>query len=308
MRTYTSYYGLASTTPAYSTGDIARIINNTQTDNLDWGIEQVNDAIRNLVTKYYFNERSYTTSTVAQQQFYNLPPQVKNLINLTVTIGSVVYTPMPCPTRDMWDRLNVTTFYQDFPSYFFVYNGQVGLFPNPASSGNVITMNYKTRIVDLVMPDVSSGTVTVTSGTVTVSNTSSVFANWMEDNWLRVPYSPTNASSGDNQWYQIDTVDSGTLIRLKNNYTGATASSGTYTIGQVSILPEDYQDLPLYRMGIVYYTTRFPDPTKAQLYQGLWDRGIEALNSEYGAKTTNVALADTNVQILNPNLYQSNLS
>lgn len=294
MRTYSSYLA-----------DIPRLINNSLPDNLTWATEMVNDANRYLITKYYFNERSYspTGGTVAQQQFYNLPPQVKKLINLTVTIGGVVWQPRECPSREYWDYLNVITFYQDFPSYFFVFNGQVGIYPIPASSGNTITMNYKTRIVDLAMADVSTGTITATSGTITVSNSTAVFANWMEDNWLRIPYSSTNANNGDNQWYQINSVDSTTSLRLKNNYTGDTVSSATYTIGQVSILPEDYQDLPLYRMASLYYTTRFPDATRAKEYQKLWDDGIKALDDEFGSKTTSVILPDTDAGMVNPNLF-----
>ena len=126
------------------------IAGNTSIENLDYGLGLVNDSLRYLTSKFYLNERSYTTTTVAQQQFYRLPPQVKELINLTVTIGSVKWIPNVCPTRDYWDSLNVITFYQDFPSFFFVYDGQVGIFPTPASSGNTIEMHYKTRIKDLI--------------------------------------------------------------------------------------------------------------------------------------------------------------
>lgn len=301
MKTYSGYLA-----------DIPRIINNNLADNLTWSMEQIMDSIRYLVTKYYFNERTYTTLTVAQQQFYNLPPQVKKLINVTETIGSVVWQPRECPTRQMWDNLNVITFYQDFPSYFFVYNGQVGIFPAPSSAGNTLSMNYKTRIVDLTMADVtdttSARTVTITTNTTTVTASGACFLDWMAGQWIRVPFSSTNATNGDDQWYQIDSVTSSTVLVLKNKYTGATVTGGAFTIGQVPILPEDYQDLPLYRMGIIYYTTRYPDPAKAQLYQNLWNTGLVALNDEFGAKTTNVVLPDTGGSILNPNLFQRNIT
>jgi hypothetical protein len=291
--------------------DIARIINNTDSDNLSWSREVVMDSIRYLVTKYYFNERTYTTNTVAQQQFYNLPPQVKKLINTTVTIGSVVWLVKECPSRDYWDSLNNVTFYQDYPAFFFVYNGQVGIFPAPASSGNRITMNYKTRIPDLSMDDiVSSGTtVALTNGSTTVTGSSSIFTNWMAGNtYLKVPHSNASASNGDNQWYAISTVSSGTTAILAAPYQGATLTTGTVTIGEVPILPEDYQDLPLYRLGYIYYTTRFPDAQKSQLYQNLYDTGLKALDDEFGSKTTNVVLTDTDAPIVNPNLFQRNLS
>lgn len=299
MKTYTNYFS----------SDIQRIINNSLADNLSWGLEVINDSIRYLVTRCYFNERSYTVSTSSGVQFYNLPPQVKKLINLTVTIGSVLWQPKECPSRQYWDALNVITFNQDFPSFFFVYNGQVGICPIPSSSSNTITMNYKIRTIDLSMADVTcSANIAITTNTTTVTATGATFLDWMAGQWIRVAHSSTNSTNGDNQWYQIASVTSSTVLVLKNKYTGATVSGATATIGEVSILPEDYQDLPLYRLGVIYYTTRFPDPIRAQSYQKLWDTGLAALDAEYGSKTTSVILNDVDQPFINPNLYQSSVS
>ena len=173
MRTYTSYYGNSTASPAYSDGMITRVVNNNLTDNLNWAMDEINQSIRYLVTKYYFNERSYSTVTASGTQFYNLPPQVKKLINITVLIGSTLWQPKECPSREYWDYLNTISFNQDYPSFFFVYDGQVGLWPTPASSSNAITMHYKTRIADLSMADVTSTTasttVSVTTNTTTVT-------------------------------------------------------------------------------------------------------------------------------------------
>lgn len=293
MKTFTSY-----------ANDITRVVNNSDSDTALWANEVVMDSIRYLVTKYYFNERTYTVSSQAQIQFYNLPPRIKKLINVTVTIGNLIYQPKECPSREYWDSLNTVTFYQDFPSFFFVYNGQVGIFPIPASSSNTVTLHYKTRIEDLSMADVT-GTCTIITNTITV--TGSGFKNWMAGQWIRVAHSSTDSTNGDNQWYQIDTVTSGTVLVLKNNYTGATVTSGAFTIGEVSILPEDYQDLPLWRMAVIYYTTRFPDQIKADQYTSLYDKGILALNDEFGSKSTNVVLTDTSGPVYNPNLFARNI-
>ena len=299
MRTYTSYQN-----------DIPRYINNSLADNVTWATEEINQSLRYLTTKYYFNERSYTvpSGTVAQTQFYNLPPQIKKLINLTVTIGGVVWSPKECPSREYWDSLNTITFYQDFPSYYFVYNGQVGIFPIPASSSNTITINYKTRITDLSQTDYTTGTVAITTNTTIVTGSGTTFSNSMIGQWLKVAFSSTNAANGDNQWYQIASVTSATVLVLKNVYSGATVTGGTFIIGEVPILPEDYQDLPLFRMAYIYYTTRFPDATRAQLYESLWKTGITALDEEFGSKSTGVVLNDIDNSIINPNLYQRSVS
>ena len=299
MKTYSGYLT-----------DIPRIINNTLSDNILWGIQEVNQATRYLVTKYYFNERTYLVpgGTVSGTQFYNLPPQVKKLINVTIMVGNVLWQPKECPSKEYWDYLNTITFNQDYPSYFFVWNGKVGIFPTPSSSSNVMTLNYKTRITDLSMADVTcSANIAITTNTTTVTATGATFLKWMEGQWIRVAHSATDAANGDNQWYQIDTVTSTTVLVLKNPYTGSTVSGATATIGEVSILPEDYQDLPLYRMGVIYYTTRFPDQVRANQYQKLWDDGFTALNEEYGSKTTQIILNDIDTQNTNPNLYARNI-
>ena len=299
MKTYSGYLT-----------DIPRIINNTLSDNILWGIQEVNQATRYLVTKYYFNERTYLVpgGTVSGTQFYNLTPQVKKLINVTIMVGNVLWQPKECPSKEYWDYLNTITFNQDYPSYFFVWNGKVGIFPTPSSSSNVMTLNYKTRITDLSMADVTcSANIAITTNTTTVTATGATFLKWMEGQWIRVAHSATDAANGDNQWYQIDTVTSTTVLVLKNPYTGSTVSGATATIGEVSILPEDYQDLPLYRMGVIYYTTRFPDQVRANQYQKLWDDGFTALNEEYGSKTTQIILNDIDTQNTNPNLYARNI-
>lgn len=306
MKTYSSYYGTASTT-----GDIQRIIGNSAADNLTWGMELVNDTIRYLVSKYYFNERSYTVpnGTVAQTQFYNLPPQVKKLINVTITIGNVLWQPKECDSRQHWDSLNVIPFYTDFPSEFFVYNGQVGIWPIPASSSNVMVFNYKTRITDLSQADYTTGTVSITTNTATLTGSGTTWTKAMAENgWIRISHSGTDAANGDNQWYQISSVNSTTSITLMNNYIGATVDGGSYTLGQVPILPEDYQDLPLYRMGLIYYTTRFPDATRAAEYRKLYEEGEAKLNEEFGSKTSSVLLYDGDEPTINPNLFQRSLT
>ena len=292
MKTWTTYQN-----------DIPRIINNSDSDNVLWASEVINDTLRYLTQKYYFNERSFTTTTMAQQQFYDLPYNVKKLINVTVNIGGILWIPKECPSRDYWDSLNVIQFYQDFPSFFFVYNNQVGLFPNPASSGNTITMNYKIRLRDLSVADYTTGTVSVTSGSATVTGSGTSWYNDMVGRWLYITPTSSNTTSGDGGWYQIESVASATSLTLVNNYTGNTVTGGTYKIGEVPLLHEDYQDLPLYRLGVIYYTTRFPDPVRAKEYKDLYDEGFARLNDEFGSKTTNVVLTDTDAPVYNPNLF-----
>lgn len=294
MISYTGYRGRFGT-----------LSKNTTATNLATGDQLINDSLRYLTGKFYFNERTYTTSTVSGQQFYPLPPQVKRLIDVTVTIGSVLWLTKPAPSREYWDSLNVIQFLQDFPSFHFVYNGnQVGVWPTPASSGNIITMNYQIRLRDLSQPDYTTGSVSVTTNTAVVTSSGSTFIADMANRWIQI-----TAPTGDGQWYQIQSVNTGTnTLTLFNNYTGPTVSGGTFTIGEMPLLAEDYQDLALYRALWIYFTSIVPDKGRSVLYEDLYNKGYEMLNVEYGQKNTSPVLTDTDAAVYNPNLFVSSQS
>lgn len=278
---------------------------NTSSANLDLGMRYINDSIRILVNKYYFNETSFTTSTVSGQQFYNLPPQCRKVINVTGTVGNVVWVTKDAPDRNYWDILNTIPFNQDFPMFHFIWNKntQVGIWPTPSSSGNIITVNHQLRNIDLSQADYITGTVAVTNGSATATFTGSTLIPNMVNRWLQVP-----APTGDNQWYQIQSVNIGaSTATLFGNYTGTTVSGASFIIGEVPVLAEDYQDLPLYRALEIYYTSLVPNEAMSKLYKGLYDTGYEQLNSDYGTKTTSVVLTDTDAPLINPNLFQNNV-
>lgn len=297
MRTTTSY-----------TSDFTNLTNNTSTDNATLGLKLVNDALRYLVGIFFFNERTVTDLTIASQQAYAVPYNIKQMINVTVLIGSVLYQPVECATRKQFDALNVIPFTNDYPQYYYIYNGQMLLWPIPASPGNTITEHYKIRLKDLSAADVTTGTVSVTTGTPTITGAGTSWTTNMAERWIQIPLTTSNTTSGDEQWYEIDSVQSATSLTLRNPYQGGTVAGGTYTIGEAPILPEDYQDLPLYRACYVYYTAINQNKDKAAYFKALYDDGYKRLEAEYGSKTSGVGLTPSDAPVINPNLYQTSIT
>lgn len=297
MRTTTQYQN-----------DFTNLTNNTSTDNTTLGLKLVNDAVRYLVGVFFFNERTFTDLTVASQQAYTLPYNIKQMINVTVQIGGVLYQPAEVATRKQFDALNVISFINNYPQYYYIYNGQLLLWPTPASSANVITEHYKIRLRDLSAADVTAGTVSVTTGTPTVTGAGTNWTTNMADRWIQIPLTTSNTTSGDDQWYQILSVQSATSLTLKNNYEGGTVTGGAFTIGEVPILPEDYQDLPLYRACYVYYTAISQNAEKAKYFKALYDEGYSRLEAEFGSKTSGVGLTPNDMGVINPNLYQTSIA
>lgn len=115
--------------------------------------------------------------------------------------------------------------------------------------------------------------------------------------WLRI-----NAPAGDNNWYQIKSIESNTSLTLVNPYAGETTSGATYTIGQMPLLLEDFHDIPVYKPLIIYFSTIQPNEAKASEFRQLRQEGIERLDKYCGTKSLNVNLGRPKVGE-NPNLY-----
>lgn len=301
MRTTTQY-----------TADFINFTNNTSSDNVTLGLKLVNDAMRYLVGIFFFNESTYTVpgGTVSNQAGYQLPFNNKQVINTTVLIGSVLYQPQEVSTRKAYDALNVIPFQNDYAQYYYIYNNQLLLWPAPASAGDPITINYKRRLRDLSAPDFTSGTVTVSNGSASVTGSAGNWTTNMAGRWLNIPQTTSNTTSGDDEWYQIASVTNGTTLILDNQYQGQsiTSTAGGYTIGEVPILPEDFQDLPLYRACYIYYTFINSNTEKSDYFKALYDEGYARLEAEFGSKTASVGVTSQDMSIVNPNLFQTTIS
>lgn len=301
MRSYSNYLS-----------DFQILSQNTSSANQTLGLKLINDALRYLVGVFFFNEASYTVpgGTVATQQGYTLPFNNKQVINTTVLIGSILWQPTEVSTRKAFDALNVIPFNNNYPQYYYIYNNQLLLWPIPAENGDPITINYKRRIKDLSAADYTTGTVTVTNGSTAVVGSGTNWTTNMAGRWLNIPQTLSNVTSGDDEWYQIASVTNATSLVLNNQYQGQTVTSTAsgYIIGEVPILPEDFQDLPLYRALYIYHTSIAQNEEKAKYYKALYDEGYLRLDAEFGSKTSGVGLTAQDLPVVNPNLYQSGIT
>lgn len=130
----------------------------------------------------------------------------------------------------------------------------------------------------------SSATATIevssSSGGTIVTGSGTTWTSAMAGRYVQI-----NASTGgDNAWYKIESVLSTTHLALSTPYAGADISAGsaTYTIGQVSPIPEAYQIAPVYRAVALYWQEK-GESEKANNYWRQYDGGVEAgLSSNYG--------------------------
>lgn len=283
---------------------------NSTTSNATRGAFLINQGLRDLTTKFYLNEvsQNFPGGTVAGQTAYQLPYNIKELVDFYIVSGSLRYVLREVPSAEYFDRLQFAQYSSDIPQYYWVFAGQINIFPTPASSGNQMTFRYKERLRDLSQVDYTTGTVSITTLTNTVTGSGTTWTEDMANRWIRIAANTTsNTTSGDNEWYQIFSVVDSTHVTLFNQYQGSTVAGGTYTIGEAPLLPEDYQVVALYYALWIYYTSIVPNANQAKLYRELYDYGYAKLDAEFGDKSTDVRIIGSNTDLTNPNLYTRSL-
>lgn len=193
---------------------------------------------------------------------------------------------------------------------FTTGNGTTGtIVSTQIIQGNIITFNYQKRVPDLTFTDYITGTVTATnlSQKITGSTTSwlTTFSptpgNVLFLNiWIRIP-----SPNGDGSWYQIQSIESATSLTLVQPYQGATIAGATYTIGQMPLVLEDFQDLLIWQPLVTYFSTIQPDESKAAEFKLKLQEGLTMMDEYVGTKSLNVNLGQT-IRTINPNLFQDN--
>jgi hypothetical protein len=295
MKTYTESRNLFGT-----------FTKNTATANLTFGDQMMNDAHRHICSMkdWYFLHRTRTMTTTAATQFKPLPYDVDQVESVYVTISTKRYTPKLITSREQWDLLNVISVTSDIPTYAFVYNGELGLWPIPSTSSNVITVNAKVRVIDLSIADYTTGNVSaIANGAVAMTGSGTSWTERMGGRWIRLTTSNT-ANTGDGVWYEVSGVASSTALTLVRSYGGTTIAAGSaaYTLGQAWLLPEVFQDLPVYYAAAAYWLKE-SDAKRASGFQELYDQKLKSLKEQYTAPITDLVVDDgINRQIINPNL------
>lgn len=249
----------------------------------------LNENIRDIITQkpWGFREKTRTMSTVASQQFYNLPADCNKVVNATVTIGSYTYSPKRIKSRQEWDVLNQSsTSTSDIPQYYFVFGKTLGFYPIPSSATtNAITYSYLRDHKDLSVADYTIGTiVSIASGATTVTGSGTSWTSQMTGRYIRITHSDT-ANTGDGEWYEISSVTSATVLVLVSPYNGTSISAGSaaYTIGQTSMIPENFQMLPIHRTVEMYFTSIQPEQDRAMKFKELYMEGLRRLQAEAGS-------------------------
>ena len=258
--------------------DYKNITETTTTANETRGKKYINDTQRKVLAymNWPFLEFTDTKDSVDGQNYYQLPATMRKLTSVVVTVGSVNYRPKPVESSEFWEYLqSLSTSESDVSQYFYREGNLVKIYPTPASDGNTITMRGRKRWKDLSLDDYDTGTiVTATNGDETIVGDSTVWTGLKPTGgqWIRI-----DPTTGDYQWYEIDSITDDTNIELIKTYEGTSISSGTetYTIGEFSIIPSEYHDLLLWRACAIYFMQNEQDMIRSDRFWMMYDGGFE---------------------------------
>jgi len=256
-----------------------------------------NDSIRTICAinggKWPFLETEETVSTVASQEYVELPNNIRKVISYRYTDGTNPLTDSTFLPKMVFDPLAWETILagrlgtSNWPWYAYQRGSRLYFQPIPASTGNVVTVRGRLNVSDLSIADYTTGNVlTATPTSTAIVGTETMWATSMANRWIRITQSDT-AKKGDGAWYQIASVGSTTTLTLKKPYQGTAIAAGTaaYTLGQVSVIPEAYQMAPIYRALAQWFQINDPMHNKDRInsYWRLYDGGVEAgLSTDYG--------------------------
>lgn len=290
-------------TTAFSDGSTKSVTFTNNSTAISWTGGIANNVLNQIFNSVIANGSNPTVSGV---QFYPMPPNYSKLKDITITVGVLKWTLDEVRTREEWDNLNVFPYYASIPSKFFIYPGgdkgsQIGIWPIPSTTGNTITFNYKFRVPDLSLADYTTGTVTVVNGSTAITGAGTTWTpttnSQLESRWIQI-----SQTAGDNLWYQVQSVNSTNSITLYQPYQGINVSGGSYTLGQMPLVAEDFQDMIPWKVLQYYFTSIVDNEKKAEEYKAIYDTKLELLKEYSGSNTINVNLSPRGVR-KNPNLY-----
>lgn len=288
--------------------------------NKSLGKKLINYYLRKILIaqKWSFNQDSKELTSIANQQWLDLPSNCDRVIGIRVYTGSTYYTPREIVSHETWRKINrTTTSYSDVAQFYWVDTAsqKLELYPIPSSNGNKVTVYFTKTIRDLSQDDVVSsagnycGTVTITENGIAVVGTGTAFSSAMVDKWLRL--------TDDGNWYQISQVTSATAMILSAYFNsgyfgGAGATNAYFIVGERIPLPDGTEDALLWGALSEYYRQRGENISLAKEYERMFKEGFLDLIRRDAPTERNFLESDQDLETyfgpINPNDYPRDLS
>jgi hypothetical protein len=228
--------------------------------------------------------QSRFTNIVANQQYYQIPEDAIRVTKAKVANSNNNWRSMTeVPDEETWINLNSNNQTGDPTSFFVKGADEVGLYPIPSQAvTSGFELVYEPKHVLLTADDYTTGTISATNGSNAIVGVGTTFTAKMASGLYVLQI--TDGSDGN--YYKITGYTDATHITLENYYQGITGSLLAYRIGQVSRIPEEYQEAPVDYALFRYFLGEGEDK-KAVLHKSLWENSLKDAEDVYGKSTSN---------------------
>ena len=242
----------------------------------------------NAALNRYFTRRSKTTNIVADQQYYQLPPDCIRPIGLVYNESSTQRIPLiQVKSEEEWRYLNTNNQTGGYVSHYFVRgNDEVGLYPTPSAAvSDGLELYYEVRDKDLSFDDYSTGTLTLTQGSTSVTGASTVFTEAMVGRALKV------TDGTDGFWYKVGGFASSTAITLEEPFIGISGGSKTYKIGETFVFPDEYHDAPV-DYALSRYFEMKNNPDRATYHLARYNDALSDAKGRYANSSSSMVITE----------------
>lgn len=246
----------------------------------------------------YYSRKQQFTDVVSGQSIYQTPVDSIRIIGMTVktATGNNSYSPPIKEIRSEYEwRLikTVPNYASSWQTYYYVLgNDEIEVWPVPSGDiTNGIRYYYQPQDHDLSVEDTISSSLSPTqtcsmvNGGVTVTSTGSTFTPQMVGLWFQV------TGVTDLTWYEIVGVPTSSTLTLKSAFVGTSGSGFSFRIGQLSILPQEYADVPVHYALSLFFSGK-GNEQRATLHKGMFDTAITDAISAYSSSTEGNVISD----------------
>jgi hypothetical protein len=269
-----------------------RLSRNSNSDVLTQAQEDMNTGYHmfNAKLSRYYSRKQQFASLVANQGIYQQPVDAVRVSVVSILVTSTYEVPLKeIRSEQEWRYItSYKTLASNWPEYYMVLgNDKISIWPLPSQAvANGLRYVYQPQAPDLTQSDTTSvaagATATVTNGSTTVTASGVAF------NADMATLSFHTTGQTDTTWYEIFAATSTTLT-LKTPYAGTSGSGKAWTIGQLSIIPQEYQDSPIYWALFMYFMAQGND-IKGLQYKQLYEKAVDDCAAAYSSSNETMAI------------------
>jgi len=284
--------------------DFATVTNDSNFDPTQF----LNMAIQYVHSKFdwNFNKSSVTFDSVAQQQYYPAPYNMRSASFVNIYANNNYYVPQEIRQGSLWRRINYNAassggacvVYSDIPAYWFVSNRtkQIGIYPTPANSSNPITVGYTKTTKVFGAAAYTTGTVTTVANSSTITGAASAWDKSMIGSYIKITSADTVLNG---LWFEISDVSAAGTLKIQGAMPIAVAGKN-YTINELVPFLDGYEDIALYMAAENYYDLREMENIAAK-YRQRWEQMMAEMKLRDQRSESDLMKKQFNIPMIDPN-------